>query len=177
MFRIGALFGPLGVHLGGLGAPRALFWPLGAPREIQDLIVEVFFRLRAHFGSPRGAKESPRQPQRGQHDAQSDPREPKSLCRGAQDRPQDPPNHEKPIFTILMPLCSEICVFRVLGVPNWRPVGPSRLQVVPKLAQVGPSRFQDGPRPPQDAPRRVQDAPKTPKTAQTPQNGPGTKRK
>jgi len=68
-----SIFRAFGVHFGGPGAPLASFWPLGAPRAIQDLIFSLFFRLLDRLGSPRGAKRSPKERKGDQNGAQSAP--------------------------------------------------------------------------------------------------------
>ena len=68
-----SIFRAFGVHFGGPGAPLASFWPLGAPRAIQDLIFSLFFRLLHRFGNPRGAQRSPKERKGDQNGAQSAP--------------------------------------------------------------------------------------------------------
>ena len=66
-------FPAFGVHFRGPGAPLASFWPIGAPRAIQDVIFSLFLVLLQRFGGPKGAKRSPKERKSDQNDAQSVP--------------------------------------------------------------------------------------------------------
>ena len=59
----------------------ALFWSLGAPRAILDLIFSLFFRLLERFGRPGSAKRKPKERKGDQNGAQSGPE-------GCQKRPR-----------------------------------------------------------------------------------------
>ena len=60
------IFRAFGVHFVGPGAPLASFWPLGAPRPIQDLILSLFFRLLDNFWPALAAQGAPNGPQGAQ---------------------------------------------------------------------------------------------------------------
>ena len=61
-----SIFQAFRVHFGGPGAPLASFWPLGAPRPIQDLILSLFFRLLDNFWTALPAQGAPNGPQEAQ---------------------------------------------------------------------------------------------------------------
>ena len=109
-------------HFRALGGSRGRF---GAPRAPWQIQGAILFNFLAALGwSPRGAQESPREPQRPQNDAQSDLREPKSLPKGVPERPEEAQKREKLLFIILIPLCSGIGGYSTPRPPGTSTLGP-----------------------------------------------------